>query len=86
MGAPFSTYQQVLYNPQQNQAYTKNQQYRNNSFVDKQNNQASQSDAAGLIEKLQQLLLAHKTPAHQVNEVKVMTPQPGTMWNLKAAA
>ena len=83
--APFSTYQQVLYNQQQNQAYTQNQQYRNNSFMDKQNNQTSQSDAAALVEKLQQLLLAHKNPAHQVNGVKVMTPQPGTMWDLKVA-
>ena len=84
MGATFSTYQ-VPYNQQQNQTYTQNQQYHNNSFVDKQNNQTPQSDATALVEKLQQLLLAHKNPAHQVNEVKVMTPQPGTMWDLKAA-
>ena len=86
MGAPFSTYQQVPYNQQQNQAYTQNQQYCNNSLADTQNNQTSHSDAATLIEKLQQLLLAHKNPAHQVNEVKVMTPQPGTTWDLKAVA
>ena len=85
MGAPFSTYQQVPYNQQQNQAYTQNKQYHNNLFTDKQNNQTSQSDAAALIEKLQQLLLAHTNTAHQVNEVKVMTPQPGTTWDLKAA-
>ena len=85
MGAPFSTYQQVPYNQQQNPPFTQNQQYCNNSFTDKQNNQTSQSDTATLIEKLQQLLLAHKNPAHQVNEVQVMTPQPGTMWDLKAA-
>ena len=77
--------QQVPYNQQQNQAYTQNQQYHNNSFADKQNNQTPQSDATTLIEKLQQLLLAHKNPAHQVNEVKVTTPQPGTTWDLKAA-
>ena len=29
MGAPFSTYQQVLYNQQQNHSYTQKQQYRN---------------------------------------------------------
>ena len=46
----------------------------------------SQSDAAALVEKLQQLLLAHENPAHQENKVKVMTPQPGTTWDLKAAA
>ena len=85
MGAPFSTYQQVPYHQQQNQAYTQNYQYHNNSFADKQNNQTPQSDAAALIEKLQQLLLAHKNPTHQVNKVKVTTPQPGTMWDLKAA-
>ena len=62
MGTPFSTYQQVPYNQQQNQAYTqkKNQQYHNNSFADKQNNQTSQSDATALVEKQQPLLLAHK--------------------------
>ena len=84
MGAPFSTYQ-VLYNQQQNQTYTQNQQYHNNLFADKHNNQTPQSDATALIEKLQQLLLAHKNPAHQVNKVKVVTPQPGTTWDLKAA-
>ena len=65
MGAPFSTYQQVPYNKQQNQSYTQNQQYRNNSFAEKQNNQTSQSDIATLIEKLQQLLLMHKNPSKQ---------------------
>ena len=85
MGAPFSTYHQVPYNQLQNQSYTQNQEYNNNSFMDKQNNQTSHSDTVALIEKLQQLLLAHKNPAHQVNKVKVMTPQPGTMWDLKAA-
>ena len=84
MGAPFSMYQ-VPYNQQQNQTYTQNQQYYNNSFANKQNNQALQSDATALVEKLQHLLLAHKNPAHQVNEVNVMTPQPGTLWDLKAA-
>ena len=69
MGAPFSTYQQVPYNQKQNQTYTQNQQYHNNSFTDKQNNQTSQSDATALIEKLQKLLLAHKNTAQQVNEV-----------------
>ena len=77
--------QKVPYNQQQNQAYAQNQQYHN-SFADKQNNQTLQTDATALIEKLQQLLLAHKNPVHQVNEVKVATPQPGTMWDLKAAA
>ena len=85
MGAPFPTYQ-VPYNQQQNQTYTQNQQYHNNSFVEKQNNKAPQSDTTALIKQLQQLLLAHKNPVHQVNEVKVMTPQPDTMWDLKAAA
>ena len=85
IGAPFSTYQ-VPYNQQQNQTYTQNQQYQNNSFVDKQNNQTPQPDAIVLLEKLQQLSVAHKNPVYQVNEVKVVTPQPGTMWNLKAAA
>ena len=85
MGAPFSTYQ-VPYNQQQNQTYTQNQQYHNNSFADKQNNQTPQPDTTALVEKLQQLLLAHKNPVHQVNEVKVMTPQPGTTSDLKVAA
>ena len=85
MGEPFSMYQQVQCNQQQNQAYTQNQQYHNNSFTDKQNNQTPQSDATALVEKPQQLLLAHKNAAHQVNEVKVMTPQLGTTWDLKAA-
>ena len=84
-GAPFSTYQ-VPYNQQLNQTYTQNQQYQNNSFADKQNNQTPEPDTIVLLEKLQQLLVAHKNPVYQVNEVKVVTPQPGTMWDLKAAA
>ena len=68
MGAPFSTYQPVSYNHQQNQLYTQNQQYCNNSFAEKQNNVKPQSDATALTEKLQQLILMHKNPAH-VNEV-----------------
>ena len=38
------------------------------------------------MEQLKELLLAHKNPVHQVNEVKVMAPQPGTTWDLEAAA
>ena len=85
MGTPFSTYQ-VPYNQQQNQTYTQNQQYQNNSFADEQNNQTPQPDTIVLLEKLQQLLVAHKNPVYQLNEVKVVTAQPGTMWDLKAAA
>ena len=85
MGAPFPMYQ-VLYNQQQNQTYTQNQQYHNNLFADKQYNKTPQSDATALVKQLQQLLLAHKNPVHQVNEVKVMTPKPGTTWDLKATA
>ena len=85
MGAPFSTYQPVPYNHQQNQLYTQNQQYRNHSFAEKQNNATPQSDATALIKKLQQLVLTHKNPAHQVNEVQVATPKPSTTWYLKAA-
>ena len=85
MGAPFSTYQPVLYNHQQNQLYTQNQQYHNNSFAEKQNNATPQSDATALIEKLQQLILMHKNQANQVNEVQVATPKPSTTWDLKAA-
>ena len=44
-----------------------------------------QSDATTLIEKLQQLILTHKNPAHQVNEVQVVTSKPSTTWDLKAA-
>ena len=85
IGAPFSTYQLVPYNHQQNQLYTQNQQYCNNSFMEKQNNMTPQSDATALIEKLQQLILTHKYPAHQVNEIQVATPKPSTTWDLKAA-
>ena len=84
MGAPFSTYQPVPYNHQQNQQYTQNQQYHNNLFTEKQNNTTPQSDATALIEKLQQLILMHKNPAHQVNEVQVVTPKPSTAWDLQA--
>ena len=86
MGAPFSKYQPVPYNHQQNQLYTQNQQYHNNSFTEKQNNVTPQSDTTALVEKLQQLILTHKNPAHQVNEVQVVTPKPSTTWDLKAAA
>ena len=81
MGAPFNTYQ-VPYNQQQNQAYAQNQQYHNNSFTE-QSIKTPQPDATAI---MKQLLLAHKNPVHQVNEVKVTTPQPGTMWDIKAAA
>ena len=85
MGAPFSTYHPVLYNHQQNQLYTQNQQYHNNSFVEKQNNVTLQSDTTALVKKLQQLILMHKNQDHQVNEVQVVTPKPSTTWDLKAA-
>ena len=84
MGAPFPTYQ-VPYNQQQNQMYTQNQQYHNNSFAE-QSSKTPQSDATAILEQLKQLLLTHKNPLHQVNEVKAMAPQPGTTWDLKAAA
>ena len=42
----------------------------------------SQSDATALIEKLQQLILMHKNPAHQVNEVQVVIPKPSTTWDM----
>ena len=86
MEAPFSTHQQVLYNYQSNQLKTQNPQYHNNSFTEKQNNATPQSDAAALVEKLQQLILTHKNQAHQVNVVQVASPQPSTTWDLKAAA
>ena len=38
------------------------------------------------MEELRQLLLPQKNPVHQVNEVKATMPQPGTTWDLKAAA
>ena len=84
MGAPFTTYQ-VPYNQQQNQNYTQNQQYHNNSFAE-QSSKAPQQDATAIIEQLRQLLLPQKNSVHQVNKVKTMTPQPGTTWDLKAAA
>ena len=84
IGAPFNTYQ-VPYNQQQNQMYAQNQQHHNNSFAE-QNNKTPQPDTTAIMEQLKQLLLAHKNPVHQVNEVKVTTPQPGTTWDLKAAA
>ena len=86
MGAPFFTHQQVLYNYQSNQLQTQNPQYCNNLFAEKQNNETPQSDAAALVEKLQHLILTHKSQAHQVNEVQVVTPQPRTTWDLKATA
>ena len=84
MGAPFNTYQ-VPYHQQQNQNYSQNQQYHNNSFAE-QNSKTPQPDATAIIEQLRQLSLPQKNPVHQVNEVKAMTPQPGTTWDLKAAA
>ena len=84
MGTPFNTYQ-VPYNQQQIQNYAKNQQYHNNSFTE-QSSKAPQQDATAIIEQLQQLLLPQKNSVHQVNEVKTMTRQPGTTWDLKAAA
>ena len=84
MGAPFNMYQ-VPYNQQQNQSYAQNQQYHNNSFT-KQSSKTQQQDATAIIEQLQQLLLPQKNSAHQVNEVRATTPQPGTTWDLKAAA
>ena len=80
----FNMYQ-VPYNQQQNQSYAQNQQYHNNSFV-KQNSQTPQQDATAVIDQLRQLLLPQKKSVHQVNEVKETTPQPGTTWDLKAAA
>ena len=84
MGAPFNTYK-VPYNQQQNQSYPQNQQYHNNSFTE-QNRKVPQQDATAIIEQLRQLLLPQKNSVHQVNEVKAMMPQPGTTWDLKAAA
>ena len=86
MGTPFSTFQPVPYNHQQNQLYTQNQQYHNNSFAEKQNNVTPQLDATALLKKLRKLILMHKNPAHHVNEVQVVTPKPSTTWDLKAAA
>ena len=84
MGPPFNTYQ-IPCNQQQNQTYAQNQHYHNMSFAE-QSSKAPQPDATTIMEQLKQLLLAHKNPVHQVNEVKVMAPQPGTTWDLKAAA
>ena len=84
IGVPFNMYQ-VPYNQQQNQNYPQNQQYHNNSFA-KQNSKAQQQDTTAIIEQLRQLLLPQKNSVHQVNKVKAMVPQPGTTWNLKAAA
>ena len=84
MAAPFNTYQ-VPYSQQQNQSYEQNQQCYNHSFA-KQSSKTQQQDATAIIEQLRQLLLPQKNSAHQVNEVRAMTPQPGTTWDLKAAA
>ena len=84
MGAQFNTYQ-VPYHQQQTPNHSQNQQYHNNSFAE-QNSKTPQQDATAIIEQLQQLLLPQKTSTHQVNEVKAVMPQPGTTWDLKAAA
>ena len=84
MGMPFNMYQ-VPHNQQQNQNYSQNQQYHNNSFAE-QNSKTPQQDTTAIIEQLQQLLLPQKNSVHQVNKVKAMMPQPGTTWDLKAAA
>ena len=84
MGTPFNMYQ-VPYNQQQNQSYIQNQQYHSNSFT-KQSSKTPQQDATAIIEQLRQLLLPQKNSAHQVNEVRATMPQPGTTWDLKAAA
>ena len=84
MGAPLNTYQ-VPYSQLQNQSYAQNQQYHNNSVAE-QSSKTPQQDATAIIEQLQQLLLPQKNSVHQVNEVKAMMPQPGTTWDLKAAA
>ena len=76
---------QVPYNQQQNHSYPQNQQYHNNSFAE-QNSKIPHQDATAIIEQLRQLLLPQKNSVHQVNEVKATTPQPGTTWDLKAAA
>ena len=84
MGALFNMYQ-VPYNQQQNPSYMQNQQYHNNSSA-KQSSKTQQQDTKAIIEQLRQLLLPQKNPAHKVNEVRAMTPQLGTTWDLKAAA
>ena len=84
IGALFNMYQ-VPYNQQQNQSYPQNQQYHNNSFT-KQNSKTPQQDATAIIEQLRKLLLPQKNLVHQVNKVKTVMLQPGTTWDLKAAA
>ena len=84
MGAPFNTYQ-VLYSQEQSQSYTQNQQHHNNSFAE-QSSKTPQQDATAIIEQLRQLLLPQKNSAHQVNKIRATMPQPGTTWDLKAAA
>ena len=84
MGAPFNMYQ-VPYHQQQQPSYAQNQQYHNNSFAE-QSSKTQQQDATAIIEQLRQLLLPQKNQAHEVNEVRAMTPQPGTTWDRKAAA
>ena len=83
-GTPFNTHQ-TLYNQQQNQSYAQNQQYHINSFA-KQSSKTPQQDTTAIIEQLQQLLLPKKNPVHKVNKLKATTPQPGSTWDLKAAA
>ena len=70
---------------QQNQSYTQNQQYHNNSFAE-QSSKTPQQDATAIIEQLRQLLLHQKNSVHQVNKLKATMPQPGTTSDLKAAA
>ena len=84
MGVPFNTYQ-VPYHQQQTLNYSQNQQFHNNSFAE-QNSKTPQQDATAIIEQLRQLLLPQKNSTHQVNKVKAVMPQPGTTWDLKAAA
>ena len=57
----------------------------NNSFAE-QNSKTPQQDTTAIIEQLRQLLLPQKNSTHQVNEVEAAMPQPGTTWDLKAAA
>ena len=84
MGAPFNMYH-VTYNQQQNQSYPQNQQHHNNSIAE-QKSKVPQQDTTAIIEQLRQLLLPQKNSVHQVNKVKATTLQPGTTWDLKAAA
>ena len=62
MGTPLNTYQ-APYNQQQNQSYTQNQQYHNNSFAE-QSSKTTQQDATAIIEQLRQLLLQMKQNNH----------------------